>query len=128
LELALNGRFVTRVVYLEDHESALPVQDDPARQRYFEAAPGEDPLQVADKLGRPMLIMRMGSRVPSPEDLANSAANSAPAIVYETPTAPEVLSTDSSNAIERPGYDVPRVEGPQFGRPAQIPLVAPQSP
>ena len=44
LELALGGRYVTRVVYLEDYDSALPVQDDPSRQRYFEAGPGEDPL------------------------------------------------------------------------------------
>ena len=96
-------------------------------QRYFEAAPGEDPLQVADKLGRPMLIMRMGSRVPSPEDIAGSAANPAPAIVYETPTAPSVLSTNAANAIERPGYNVPRVEVPQIGQPPQIPFFAPPS-
>ena len=127
LELALSGRYVTRVVYLEDHESALPVQDDPSRQRYFEAAPGEDPLQVADKFGRPMLIMRMGSRVPSPEDIAGSAANSAHAIVYETSAVPSVLSTSAANAIERPGYDVPRVDFPQIGRPPQIPLFVPQS-
>lgn len=128
LELALSGRYVTRVVYLEDHESALPVQDDPLRQRYFEAGPGEDPLQVADKFGRPMLIMRMGSRVPSFEDIAASGANLAPAIVYETPAAPSVLSTDAAKAIERPGYDVPRVDFQPIGRPPQIPFVVPQSP
>jgi hypothetical protein len=128
LELALSGRYVTRVVYLEDHESALPVQDDPTRQRYFEAGPGEDPLQVADKFGRPMLIMRMGSRVPSPEDIANSAANPAPAIVYEKPSVPSVPSTHAANAIERPGYDVPRVDFQPIGRPLQTPLVVPQSP
>ncbi|MDA1051056.1 MAG: hypothetical protein O3C40_11340 [Planctomycetota bacterium] len=128
LELALSGRYVTRVVYLEDHESALPIQDDPSRQRYFEAGPGEDPLQVADKFGRPMLIMRMGSRVPSPEDIANSSANLAPAIVYETPAVPSVLPTDAANAIERPGYNIPRVEFQQIGRPPQIPFFVPQSP
>lgn len=128
LELALSGRYVTRVVYLEDHDTALPVQDEPSRQRYFEAGPGEDPLQVADTLGRPMLIMRMGSRVPSPEDIANSAANPAPAIVYEAQSVPSVISTDSANAIERPGYDVPRVEFQPIGRPPQIPFVVPQSP
>lgn len=127
-ELALSGRYVTRVVYLEDHESALPVQDDPARQRYFEAGPGEDPLQVADKFGRPMLIMRMGSRVPSPEDIAHSPANLAPPIVYDTQSVPSVLPTDAANAIERPGYNVPRVEVPRNGRPLQIPFVVPQLP
>lgn len=128
LELALSGRYVTRVVYLEDHETALPVQDNPARQRYFEAGPGEDPLRVADKLGRPMLIMRMGSRVPSPEDIANSPSNAAPPIVYETPSAPSVLAADAAGAIERPGYNVPRVAVPRNGRPPQYPFVVPQSP
>jgi len=128
LEMALDGRYVTRVVYLEDHDSALPVQDDPSRQRYFEAGPGQDPLQVADTLGRPMLIMRMGSRVPSPEDLAGSAAISAPPIVYESSAVPSVISNDSANAIERPGYDVHRVDYQPIGRPPQIPFVAPQSP
>jgi len=128
LELALGGRYVTRVVYLEDYDSALPVQDDPARQRYFEAGPGEDPLRVADKFGRPMLIMRMGSRVPSPEDIASGAAHPASPIVYETPADPSVLSTDAANAIERPGYNVPRVEAPQIGRPPQIPFFVPPSP
>ncbi len=127
LEMALSGRYVTRVVYLEDHESALPIQEDPARQRYFEAGPGEDPLQVADTFGRPMLIMRMGSRVPSPADIAGSGADLAPAIVYETP-APGIVSPNAANAIERPGYDVPRVEVPQIGRPPQIPFFIPQSP
>ncbi len=128
LEMALSGRYVTRVVYLEDQDSALPIQDDPALQRYFEAGPGQDPLQVADTLGRPMLIMRMGSRVPSSEDIANSAANPAPAIVYEASSVPSVLSSNATNAIERPGYDVPRVEFQPIGRPPQIPFVVPQSP
>lgn len=64
LEMALSGQFVTRVIYLEDPNQALPVADDPHRQRYWEVRFDEDPLQVADRLGRPMAIMRMGSRTP----------------------------------------------------------------
>jgi hypothetical protein len=64
LEMALAGRFVTRVVYLEDPHHALPVQDDAGQQRYFEVRFDEDPLRVADRLGRPMAILRMGSRTP----------------------------------------------------------------
>jgi hypothetical protein len=128
LEMALSGRYVTRIVYLEDHETALPVQDDPARQRYFEAGAGEDPLQVADKLGRPMLIMRMGSRVPSPEELTSSSANLAPPIVYETSAVALPPASGAASAIERPGYNIPRVEVPRIGQPPQIPFVLPQSP
>ncbi|MHB8863807.1 MAG: hypothetical protein ACYC6N_15500 [Pirellulaceae bacterium] len=64
LELAIRGQFVVRVIYLENPGTALPSRDDPHQQRYFEVAPNQDPLEVADALGRPMAILRIGSRVP----------------------------------------------------------------
>lgn len=64
LEMALRGQYVVRVVYLEDPQAALPVRDDPQQQRYFEVGPRQDPLQVADAMGRPIAILRLGSRVP----------------------------------------------------------------
>ncbi|MBN2578690.1 MAG: hypothetical protein JXB10_06830 [Pirellulales bacterium] len=64
LKLALQGKFVTRVIYLEDPRKALPVRENLQAQTYFEAAPGQDPLAVADALGRPMAILRMGARLP----------------------------------------------------------------
>ncbi len=68
LEMAISGRFVVRVIYLEDPMRALPVKQQPGdAQRYFEAAPQQDALRLADELGRPMAILRMGSRVPDPQ-------------------------------------------------------------
>jgi len=64
LELALQGKFVTRVIYLENPNDALPVPDDPSAQDWFEAAPGQDPLAMADALGRPVAILRLGGRLP----------------------------------------------------------------
>jgi hypothetical protein len=64
LEMALAGRLVTRVIYLEDPDTALPVQDRPDWQRYHEVRATDNALQVADRLGRPVAIMRMGSRTP----------------------------------------------------------------
>jgi hypothetical protein len=64
LELALAGKFVTRVVYLEDPEQALPVAPVDDEQRYFEVRPSDDPLEVADRLGRPVAIIRLGGRLP----------------------------------------------------------------
>ena len=64
LTMALEGRHVTRVIYLEPPTSALPVRGDQVPQRYFEVSGDEDPLQVADQLGRPIAILRMGSREP----------------------------------------------------------------
>jgi hypothetical protein len=67
LQLALEGRFVTRVIYLEDPQSASPVASNPAAepsQTWFDVGPGRDPLAVADALGRPVAILRLGARVP----------------------------------------------------------------
>jgi hypothetical protein len=66
LEMALDGKFVTRVVYLEEPEAALPVAQKADDQVCFEAAEGENPLEVADSLGRPVAILRMGGRLPDP--------------------------------------------------------------
>jgi hypothetical protein len=64
LELALEGKFVTRVIYLEDPRRALPMQEIPDTQNWFEAGPGRDPLAMADELGRPVAILRLGARLP----------------------------------------------------------------
>lgn len=68
LELALDGHFVTRVIYLEDPAAALPDRQRPEFQPYFEVQQQQDPLEVADRLGRPMVILRMGSRVPESDE------------------------------------------------------------
>jgi hypothetical protein len=67
LQLALAGKFVTRVIYLEDPKRALPADLAGHPQSWFDVAPGHDPLVVADGLGRPVAILRMGGRVPTPE-------------------------------------------------------------
>lgn len=65
LRLAADGKFVTRVIYLEDPQAALPVRQNPQQQEWFEAPTGTDPLAIADQLGRPMAILRLGGRLPS---------------------------------------------------------------
>jgi len=64
LEMALAGKFVTRVIYLEEPLAALPVAEKRDEQSCFEVGEGENPLEVADTLGRPMAILRMGARLP----------------------------------------------------------------
>jgi len=64
LELALEGKFVTRVVYLENPQTALPVATGRDEQRWFDAGPGTNPLEIADRLGRPVAIVRLGGRLP----------------------------------------------------------------
>lgn len=69
LDLAARGMFVTRVIYVEDPSQALPVEEI-AGQMWFEVGRGEDPLQVADRLGRPIAILRLGGR-----DLSQAAGD-----------------------------------------------------
>ena len=65
IKLASAGNMVTRVVYVEDPKMSLPsIYRRGKAQPYFETDPGTDPLAVADTLGRPVAIVRIGSRAP----------------------------------------------------------------
>lgn len=64
IELALDGKFVTRVIYLEDPAMALPIAEGRLDQHWYDAGPGVNPLQEADRWGRPLAVVRMGGRVP----------------------------------------------------------------
>lgn len=63
---ALDGRLVTKVVYLEQPQVAVPalaVETLPVRT----LDPRENALAEADRAGRPMAVIRLGGRVPDPE-------------------------------------------------------------
>ncbi len=64
LESALAGKMVTRVIYLEDPETAVPMQQTPVTNRPVDIAEYQDALEVADRLGRPVAIVRVGSLAP----------------------------------------------------------------
>lgn len=82
---AADGRFITRVIYLEDPMLATPL-DEQDEQRWVEARPGEDPLVVADHLGRPMAILRMGGRVPDIDESDSAFLYGAPPVqIYDRP-------------------------------------------
>jgi hypothetical protein len=68
LQLALEGKSVTRVIYLEDPNTALPLLDKPERPNWFDAGPGVSPLEEADRWGRPLAVLRLGGRVPEDPD------------------------------------------------------------
>ena len=64
IRLALAGRLVTRVIYLEP--PSLAQQLDPLNREIEQSVvPSENLLQEADRLGRPMIIVRIGDRRPS---------------------------------------------------------------
>lgn len=111
LRMALSGKYVTRVVYVEDPRKALPVRDLPDDQRYLEVMAHEDPLHVAQQLGRPVAILRMGSLTPSedgPSDgfLFGSALVERPALVpMQVPYVPSKLSPADLPAAEGQAKD-----------------------
>jgi hypothetical protein len=105
LLLAIDGRYVQRVIYLEEPRTAPAVQDAPGTQRYFEVAAEQDPLEVADRLGRPVAILRMGSRVPGEgEDEAKFLYANPPVIVFEPPA----LTVPRDAGLEEPLEAPPR--------------------
>lgn len=61
---ALQGRLVTRVVYLEQPQlAATATAEDLVLPRNL--PPNDDPFEIADRLGRPLLVVRLGGRVPA---------------------------------------------------------------
>jgi hypothetical protein len=63
LELALQGRFVIRVIYLENPLNALPTQGGEKARLMADAGAGQSPLEAAAGKGRPVAIVRIGNRV-----------------------------------------------------------------
>lgn len=62
---AARGEMVMRVIYLEDNQVAEPVDTAGKPQRVLDLQPHQDALRTADQLGRPVAILRIGSRVPN---------------------------------------------------------------
>jgi hypothetical protein len=131
LELALNGNFVTRVIYLENPETALPQAQDPDLQPYYQVRSDEDPLLVADRLGRPMAILRMGSRVPDRDPQSGRFTFGAPPLIKFPPAVEPIPTSPDKSPVEREARDYPRtpLPAPQFApqvAPQFAPQVAPQ--
>ena len=109
IELALHGKFVTRVIYLEDPRNALPIHGANG-QPWFEVAPGRDPLAAADELGRPVAILRLGARVPDQGQDPNFCFGSPPWVAYPPRTAAQARPVRESRP---PRPAAPAEEKPQ---------------
>jgi hypothetical protein len=91
LEHAIEGRMVTRVIYLENPDMPLPHRHAEGHQPSVEVGGGTDPLRVAERMGRPMAIMRMGSRIPTHTESDAGFGFHAPAPVI-LPAAPMTVN------------------------------------
>ncbi len=115
--MALEGKFVTRVIYLEDPLTALPVAEDPHEQSYFEVAAHDNPLEVADRLGRPMAILRLGGRLPEAEGPdAAFLFGSPPWVRFHQPAVERVAVPPPARGANPPAAP------PTMIQPATIPI------
>jgi hypothetical protein len=96
LQMAARSAFVTRVIYVEDPTQALPT--DAKGTAYFEANRCDDPLVVADVLGRPIAILRIGSRLPSGQADPNFSYGGPPVQFYDRP-GPVVLPVNHEEVM-----------------------------
>lgn len=118
---AAAGRLVTKVIYLEDPEVALPRGGDKNEQPWFDVSAAEDPVRTAEGLGRPMAILRIGSRVPTGNELANSSSNA-----FNSATPQPVTETFQPELRINPKYRHPVFPSSSIQPPiSQPPIVQP---
>ncbi len=70
VEKAFAGRMVTKVIYLEDPNRAVPQEATPERPIEVGSDTVERAIQEAEDNGRVVAILRFGDRVPSGDELA----------------------------------------------------------
>jgi uncharacterized repeat protein (TIGR01451 family) len=70
VEHVLAGALLTKVVYLEHPDKAIPTPSGPDQPLETDVPAGRDPVNEARALGRPLLIVRLGLRDATPEELA----------------------------------------------------------
>ncbi len=126
LKLALAGKFVTRVIYLEDPRQATPSRENLQTQSWFEAAPGQDPLAIADGLGRPVAILQWADACPtrgrtpafffgSPPFVALPAGSNTPCIPGEAVASSKPSSSPTMvNNLPPPPRALPKGDCPDF--------------
>ena len=119
IELAVKGHLVTRVVYLEQPQFAAPFElDESTRTRTIE--PVMNALSEADRYGRPMLILRLGGRLPSPRGESAAFYGTGGPVGASQPTAPP----QPADTLEptQPDDSPPAVPGPALRIPVPAPL------
>jgi hypothetical protein len=125
LRMAAAGKFVTRVIYIEDPHAAVPVAQDESHQSWFDVGPGKSPLAVARNLGRPVAILRMGGRLPKDDDDNMQFLCGCPPLMhlesYEIPTQAPIEQPQPEQGLQSPQWSDSRIAT----RPAQ-PTVEPQ--
>ncbi len=72
---AAEGRLVSNVVFLEDPVSAVPLKYPAGELPIVDIAPNDDALKRASSLGRPVVFIQLGNRVPLDGRIENGPGN-----------------------------------------------------
>lgn len=80
IDIVLQDRMVTKVIYLEQPDLAFPVQQT-AGIRIERLKPHENLLQAADQRGRPLAIVRIGGRIPDPRSPTDEFFSQSPLVL-----------------------------------------------
>jgi len=99
IQSVIEGRMVTKVVYLEQPQFAA-VGDLSAAMLSRVLPPDRNLLVEADRLGRPMILIRLGSRAPS-ESRGDIAFFGPPAPLSVVPQQPRQSDADAGRAVVR---------------------------
>lgn len=83
IELALQERMVTKVIYLEQPDLAAPFPQANGI-RTEDLSPRTNLLEAADQRGRPIAILRIGGRIPDPNSPVDEFYSSSPVVVART--------------------------------------------
>jgi uncharacterized repeat protein (TIGR01451 family) len=73
-DAADRARLVTKIIYLEDPDQAIPLRMAKDQISVVTLNPTEPPLRVATALGRPVAIVRIGGRRPTGEEIERGVA------------------------------------------------------
>ncbi len=104
---ALHGRLVTRVVYLEQPQlAAMAVAEDLTMPR--DLPPSDDPFEIADRLGRPLLVVRLGGRVPAANEPPEAFFGTFPTFWWKPSSVDATTGRTTRTAAPRP-FDSRRV-------------------
>ncbi len=123
LQLAAEGRLVTKIVYLEQPDRAIPLPADESASTRF-AGRNENALALADELGRPMAIVRVGGRLPDADRPDPEFYGRGAPLVPVAPPPPRgpVANRGAARRIARPatavaGQPPDAAEVREFARP-----------
>lgn len=115
IKQALGGGYVLKVIYLEDPTISRVQKKIKGQQASMDVRPSEDPLTTADMLGRPIAILRMGSKVPIAETAEMRLSWGPVAILPKDPNRNQPIQFDINNQKNAkskfdfvPGNNLPR--------------------